>query len=108
MARERTRAFLDEAKHPSRGDPAALGDGVAVLIPALAAAAEQAIADESNLQLAEMADGDEPAVRELLARCAQKLGAIRRESAEIGKRLRRVLQARREYDGLLAEIENLT
>lgn len=104
MARERTRTFVTEAQARRRSDPAAFTSALETFVPQLNAMAEQATADEANLQLAELTDGDDAALRGLHERATQKLGAIRREQGEIAKRLRRVLQARREYDALVSEI----
>lgn len=105
MARERTRSFLDGAKGRAKSDPAVMAAAIDAIIPALSAEAEQATSDEANLHLSEVADGDDPKLREFHERCTQKLGSIRRDQAEIVRRLRRLARARREYNELLTEME---
>lgn len=107
MARERTRTFVTDAQARRKSDPIALTAALETFMPQLTALAEQATADEANLHLAELTDGDDGddgKLRGLCERANQKLGAIRREQGEIVKRLRRVVQARREYDAVLADI----
>lgn len=107
MARERTRLYLAQAKARERSNAGELTAAVDGFLPALTGLLEQAVIDEGGLHLAEQSDSD-AALRDLFEQASQKLGAIRREHAEITKRLRRVMQARREYDEVLEQIEKVS